>query len=234
MVRTVRQFRPAPVALVAFVLWVFPYPALGKTYTYKVRHLHTFGSCQGKLVVGENDIRYDTTFRQDARIWSYTQIRHVERGDPRHLSILTYEDQTLQLGRDRPFNFEFLDGNVSDELFNFVATRAGRREPPKPPAVPPGGRYEIAVKHLHLWGGCEGTLKIGPDLIEYMTPREKDRRLWKYLDIKQIASEGAYRLSLQTYEDQMLLLGRDKVFEFQLKEPLEPIVLEFMRERIQR
>lgn len=215
---------------------LFLAPAVGraKTYTYKVKHLHAVGSCQGRLVVGETEVRYETDYRSDARIWPYPQVKKIDRKDSRTLTIYTYEDQTLQFGRDRPFDFEFLDGQVSDELFNFIVTRLSRRPEPEVPPAPPGGRWELAAKHKHFFGGCQGTLKITASFVEYVTDHKKDERLWKYLDIKRVENPSAYRLNVYTYEDQSLQFGRDKVFRFQLKEPLEPEVLEYIRQRLRR
>jgi hypothetical protein len=206
-------------------------PASARTYTYKVKHQHTLGSCQGQLVVGETEVRYEADNRKDARIWPYSNIKKIERPGLSRLVFFTFEDQTWQFGRDRPFDFLFLDGSVSDELFNFIATRVGRRESPPEVASPPGGRFEIAAKHVHFLGGCEGTLKISDTHMEYVTGG-KDARLWKYLDIKRISQDSTYRLDILTYEDQSWMLGRDKVFRFELKEPLEPPVLEFIRSRL--
>ena len=221
--------RRAGLWAVAALIVFAPQTLTAKTYTYKVKHQHAVGSCQGQLIVGETDVRYESDYRTDSRIWTYSQLKKVERREPRQLVIYTYEDQTLQFGRDKPFDFEFLDGSVTDELFNFMVSRLGRGPEPAPPAIPPGGRYELAAKHTHMLGGCEGTLKITDTYIEYVTKHSSDHRVWKYLDIKRIDRQSAYRLDLYTYEDQTLQLGRDKVFHFELKEPLEPAVYEFIR-----
>lgn len=218
----------------ASLLLLTPSATQAKTYTYKVKHLHAMSGCQGQLVVGEKDVRYETDYRPDTRIWTYTQIKKVERRGSRRLIIFTYEDQALQLGRDKPFDFDFLDGSVSDELVNFMITRLSRPPDPKPPSAPPGGRYELAVKHRHVFGGCEGTLKITDTHLEYVTGHSKDARLWSYLSIKRIQRSSVFGLDIFTFEDQTLQLGRDKVFRFELKEPLEPVVYEFMQERVNR
>ena len=181
--------------------------------------------------MGETDVRYEADNRRDSRIWPYTHIKKIERPALNRLVLNTHEEQTWQLGRDRPFDFEFLDGSVSDDLFNFIVTRISRNEAPAPVATPPGGRFELAAKHVHTFSGCEGTLKITDTHIEYVT-RSKDSRLWKYLDIKRVAHESTYRLDIYTYEDQSLQLGRDKVFRFDLKEALEPQVYDFIRSRL--
>lgn len=219
--------------LVSGLLLLAPGNARAKTYTYKVKHLHAVGSCQGLLTVGENEVRYESDYRKDSRIWSYIQIKKVERQSAYKLTIHTYEDQTLQLGRDKLFDFEFLDGRVDEELFNFMVTGMSKAKAPEPASAPPGGRWEIAAKHDHLFGGCEGTLKITDAAVEYVTGHS-DARLWKYLDIKRFESPSTYELLVYTYEDQTWQFGRDKVFRFELKEPLRPEIYEYMRERLHR
>ncbi|MFQ5816498.1 MAG: hypothetical protein ACE5H2_00900 [Terriglobia bacterium] len=209
-------------------------PAHAQTYSFRVKHSHAFGACQGTLLMSEQYIRYETDHRTHARIWRYPQVKKIRRKGLRQLIIHTYEDQLLQLGRDKKFQFQLLDGVVSNEVFNFVIVRIGRPADSQPPTLPRGGRYEIAAKHLHVFGGCEGTLKITPTHIEYVSGKAKDSRLWKYLDIKRVRHSSTYRLSIATYEDQVWLFGRDKTFNFQLKEALEPEVLEFMRSRMNR
>lgn len=219
--------------LLGLGLFLSAFPAQAKTFTFRVRHLHTVGSCQGRLLIGEKEIRYDTELRDHARIWPYFQLKRVESKDSRHLSLFTYEDRVLPFVGDRSFNFELLVGNISDNVFNFLIARVGRGAAPQPPKTPPGGRYEIAVKHHHFFGGCEGTIRITPHFIEYLTSH-RDARLWKYIDIKRVRPRGAYRLYIYTYEDQILLFGRDKVFKFELKEPMEPVVFEFIQARFRR
>lgn len=220
--------------LAVLLAWV-ALPLQATTYSFRVKHLHIFGGCEGKLIISNDQIRYQSELRDHSRIWTYAHIKKVERKGLRKLIVHTYEDQALQFGRDKPFEFEFLDGVVSDEVFNFIIVRVGRpAHRADSPAIPAGGRYEIAAKHLHTFGGCEGTLKITDTYMEYVTRHKKDARLWKYLDIKRIEQKSLYRLSIYTYEDQLLQFGRDKVFHFELKEPLEPAVVEFIRARLRR
>jgi len=211
---------------------LFPADGRATSYTYKVKHLHAVGSCQGRLVVSDTEIRYESDYRVDARIWTYDQIKEVRRTDVAELTVFTYEDQALQLGRDKPFDFEFLDGSVSDELVNFITTHLGHARPLQPPATPPGGRYELRAKHTHMFGGCEGTLRITDSHIEYVAPESRDTRTWKYSDIKRIQRRSSYRLDIYTYEDQTWQLGRDKVFHFELKDALEPVMYEFIRRQM--
>jgi len=221
------------VAVLALLLAALAPGLAAQPYSFRVKHNHTFGGCQGTLLISDTDIRYTTDFRSDARIWAYRMIKRVERKGLRKLTIRTYEDQPLQLGRDKPFEFHFLDSQVTNEAFNFLVVRVGR--PPESPAPALSrGRYELAVKHTHTFGGCEGTLKITETHIEYVTPRKKDSRLLKYIDIKYVQQSSAYQFSIATYEDQTMQFGRDKVFNFQLKEAMPPAVLDFIRSRVTR
>lgn len=221
-------------AVVAAILLALPAAAEAKTYTYRVRHLHATGACQGLLKVSESEVRYESDFRTDARIWTYADIKKVNRDDLRKMTVQTYEVQGSQLGRDKPFAFEFMDGDITDEFIDFLDSRVGRAGPPGPPVTPPGGRWEVAAKHLHLFGGCEGTLRILPTHMEYVTEHPRDGRMWRYIDIKRFDNPSAYRLAIYTYEDQRLQLGRDKVFRFELKEPLEPQMYEYIRSQMNR
>ena len=173
--------------------------AQATSYSFRVKHLHVFGGCEGNLIISNDQIRYEADLRDHSRIWTYADVKKVERKGLRRFIVYTYEDQALQLGRDKPFEFDFLDGVVSDEVFNFVLVRVGQpAHPAAPAAAPTRERYEIAAKHLHSFGGCEGTLKITDTHIEYVTDYKKDARLWKYLDIKRIEHKAPYRLSIYT------------------------------------
>lgn len=219
----------------AAVLLLAPAGAQAETFTFKVKHNHAIGNCEGVLVIGENDVRYQSDYRADSRIWTYYDIKKVESGSVRKLSVHTHEDQAVQLGRDKVFDFEFIDGEVTDQVYNYIVNRLAR--PPGSEQTPeraPGGRWEIAVKHNHTFGGCEGTLKITDNYVEYVTSNAKDARVWKFLDIKRIESPSSYGLNLHTYEDQSWQLGRDKVYRFELKEPIEPQVYEFIRQKMNR
>ncbi len=231
-----RSFRgiAGSLCLLAVVFaWYAPSIA-AKTYSFKVRHLHRFGSCQGTLRIDENDVRYDASKRGHARAWSYLQLKRAESRSPRRLALITFEGELFAIppGRKRTFNFELVESSVGDELFKFLLMRIGQRGASGPPDTPPGGRYELAVKHHHLFGGCEGTLRITPAFIEYVSSNTRHARIWKYIDIKGLGSRSAYKLRVRTYEDQILLFGKDRDYNFELKELLEPTVLEFMRKRL--
>jgi hypothetical protein len=78
--------------------------------------------------------------------------------------------------------------------------------------------HEFPVEHDHTWRSCRGALVIGPERIEYKTENEEHARAWTYDELKQIKVVSPTALELTSYEDQKLMLGRDRVFPFKLLE----------------
>jgi hypothetical protein len=68
------------------------------------------------------------------------------------------------------------------------------------------------VRHKHLHGGAIGTLRVEDDAISF-DEKGKHSRQWKFEDIQQLSLSSA-RLRILTYEDQKLLLGRDREYVF--------------------
>jgi hypothetical protein len=76
--------------------------------------------------------------------------------------------------------------------------------------------YEFSVEHEHALLSCRGTLVITPEKIEYKTTHEKHARAWRYDELQQVKVESKTKLELLTYEDEKLLLGRDRTLRFKL------------------
>lgn len=76
--------------------------------------------------------------------------------------------------------------------------------------------FEYPVRHRHLLKDCHGLLKIHADGVEYTTEHAKDRRKWKFGEIRTFEVKSPTEISLVTYEDQKRWAGKDKVFEFTL------------------
>ena len=82
--------------------------------------------------------------------------------------------------------------------------------------------YEIPVKHLHTFGGCEGVLQFTQDSIIYATKNRKDAREWRLdRDIQSVWSSDPYQLEIQVYENNRREFSRTRIYNFQLKEPLD-------------
>jgi hypothetical protein len=192
----------------------------------RVRHDHDpWGGCGGELTVSESGIQYlsEEEPKHDQN-WTWLDIQTVDRRSPDQFTILTYEDQKWLLGRDRPWDFTVLDSNsqgLSDDLFRIIMTHLERpvlnRE-----ARPVDALYEVPVKHLHTFGGCEGVLRFGKDWIVYTTDHAEDQRSWRRgVEIANVWSTGRYDLEIEVYEKEGEDLLRTRIFRFELKRPLD-------------
>lgn len=194
--------------------------------TLPVSHDHNpWGKCEGELTIGEDGIRYRSdTEEKHNRDWTWPDIQTVDRRSSEQFSILTYQDQKWLLGKDRSWNFTLLDPQsegLSEELFGVIMARLER------PVVNREARnidaeYEVPVKHLHTFGGCEGVLRFGRDWIVYATDDQRDQRSWRrQVEIVNIWSTGRYDLEIEVYEREGGDLLRTRRFRFQLKRPLD-------------
>jgi len=86
------------------------------------------------------------------------------------------------------------------------------------PGMAAAQSFEFPVERERLLRNHRGTLVITPDGIEYRTTQKNESRSWRYTDIQQIKIESPTELEILTYEDQRLMLGRDRIFRFRLLE----------------
>ena len=193
-----------------------------------VRHEHSLKDCTGELVFMDQGVEYVTKNAKHARSWTYTDIQQLGLFDSKNISIVTYEDSKLELGKDRRFHFVVTEGSIPDSLPSFLQPRLTR--PLVTGIMPPGlqSKYEIPVKHLHAWGGCQGLLRISEDTISYETTNHEDSRLWRYDAISSMGSTGPYQLRLTTMERTGSEISGEKNFIFDLKLRLEPKVYDFL------
>src|SRR5262249_40293662 len=138
------------------------------------------------------------------------------------------------LGRDRIFKFKLLVGQISPEVSALFVNKAKypvatsvmpeTAEPPK---------YEVAVKHLHTLGGCEGVLKIYADRMIYESKEQTEKsRYWRWADIQSISRFGPYQFSITSFELQFG--GPTKSFNFALKERMDDTVYDYLWAKINR
>ncbi len=141
---------------------------------------------------------------------------------------MTYEDRKLEFGKDKSFNFELLDGTVSESLLTLLQ---GKLTKPLVSEIIPAdikGRYEIPVKHQHALGGCQGTLEISDQYVIYRTDNKTHSRIWKYADLSSVGSTGPFQLRLTTMERVNGEYGSDRNFIFDLKRRMDPMTYDFI------
>ena len=178
---------------------------------------------RGELILSVDTIEFRSAAKQkNSRKWSYPDIQHLDRVTTNELVILTYEDRKWELGRDREFRFLLTEGEISDELF---ATLRARLNKPATDRVVPEvmtSVYEVPVKHLHAFGGCEGRLLFTGSTAVYKTSHEHDSREWRLdTDVESVWSQDRYHLEIHVYENHRREFSRTRVYSFVLKEPLD-------------
>lgn len=220
------------IVLLGAAIWIAPRGATAQTFEFQVDHEHLLRNCHGTLVITPGKIEYRASDKKDSRTWSYEDIRQIKLVSPTRLEIVTYEDQRRLLGRDRIFKFRLRRGRLTQEVAAVLMARATH---PLVTSVMPeaAGKptFETPVKHLHKFGGCEGTLKVYPDQVIYQSKDEPtDSRYWRYSDIQTFGHPTRYRFEITTFEDKAA--GPTKVYNFQLKEDLPKDAYDFIWVRV--
>jgi hypothetical protein len=191
--------------------------------TLLVRHDHDpWGKCTGEVILTDEGIEYRTEKENHNRQWKWVDIQSFDRKAASAFSILSYEDQKLSFGADRSFNFTILPDaeSLSEATYQFIFQHLGK------PGLDRVSReieaeYQVPVKHLHAFGGCEGTLYFGRDWIVYETAHPQDARTWKRdREIQSVWSLNRYQLEIHVFEENKRAFDKTRRFRFQLKEPL--------------
>ena len=176
----------------------------------------------GTVEITDDGIRFQAKKQKRSRQWSWLDIQYFDRISENEFNILTYEDQKRFLGRDKSYRFLITDGKLSGELFAKISNKLAR--PVTNRVVREGEKvlYEIPVKHQHGLGGCEGVLRFTEDAIYYVTDHTKDAREWLLArDINSVWSMSPYQLELHVYDNNRREFSSTRVYNFQLKKPLE-------------
>jgi plastocyanin domain-containing protein len=216
----------------ASVFFLLPVMAAAQNFEFPVECERLLRNHRGTLVITADGIEYRTSQKNESRSWRYKDIQQIKIESPTVLEILTYEDQRRMLGRDRIFRFRLLEGKITPEVSALLVAKAARPAATSVTPVTDGEpKYETAVKHLHTFGGCEGTLKIYPDRVAYESAETgAHSRYWRYSDIQSFSHPTRYRFEVTTFEDKFG--GPTKVYDFQLKEDLPTQAYDYVWVRV--
>jgi hypothetical protein len=184
------------------VWWMtlFSITLLAAETRFSVEHQHALRNCQGELIFREDTVEYATPHKGHARLWKYQDIQQLGLISSKEIKILTYEDQKIEFGKDRSFNFKVTAGEITSAFWTYLETKVTK---PLVSAVIPkeiSSKFRIPVKHLLGWGGTHGILEISDQYIIYKTDAPKDSRIWRYENISSIGSTGPYQLRLTSME----------------------------------
>lgn len=162
---------------------------------------------------------------EQARSWTYQDIQHFDRLTPTELVLLTYEDVSWQLGRDRSYRFVLSTGEISDELYQRIAERINKPVTNRVVRAPDAVEQEMPAKNLTLLGGSEGTLYLAKGRIVYLSETlEKSREWLAGRGLDSVWSSDPYRLEVHAYEGDPGSFRKPSVYKFALKRPLDPEV----------
>lgn len=81
--------------------------------SYRAKHNHRFGSCEGTLSLTRAGIRYSSKDHEWS--WDFDAIRLTDRDGRRVLNVETYEANVLGLGKPKNYRFELLRNSLRDE-----------------------------------------------------------------------------------------------------------------------
>ena len=193
---------------------------------FRVKHDHSLGSCEGKLVLTDRDLRYEASNGKHSRSWAYIDIQKLDVASPMRLVLKTFESHSWKkLESDKVFEFSLLNAKLGPEQQEFL------REKLKRPMVArlaekSDQEFDILlVRHRHRLGGCEGQLSVEEDRLIYLTDHAKDNRVWKLRDIETLGAPDPSHLRVTTYNE---------TFTFDLKSPLDPKVYDSIWRKVYR
>ena len=179
---------------------------------------------RGTIEITKEAVIYQARKKTDSRKWTYSDIRHFDRISEQEFVLLTYEDQNLFLGRDRRYHFAITEGRLNDSLFHKISLWLGKPVTNRVLRRIEGVQYEIPVKHLHPWDGCEGKLRFTVDRVYYLADEKKHRREWLLArDVHSVWSMDRFHLEIHAYEARGDEFSRTRAHQFQLKQPLDRI-----------
>jgi hypothetical protein len=194
-------------------------------FGFRVKHDHTLGSCDGKLIATDQEIRYDAIDGKHSRMWAYIDIQKLDVASPTRLVLKTFESHSWKnLERDKVFEFSLLEAKVTPEQQEFLRGKLSRPMVARLVEKTEGSTL-LPVRHRHRLGGCEGQLSVEEERLVYLTDHASDNRTWKLREIETLGSPDPYHLRVTTYNE---------TFTFDLKSPLNPKVYDSLWKKIHR
>lgn len=210
-------------------------------FRFGVKHDHLRKSCEGELVINDEGIEYITAFEKHERYWDFVDIKLLKLISKTEIEVQTYTtyrpkltlNQSLKIGRDESFRFKFLEGEMTQEINDFLQSKIKKPmattfiDAEDETATP---IYSLPVRHRHRWGGCSGVLKVYDDRLVYKSYTEPtDSRLWRWSDIQGLGRSSRYKFEITTFEPQFG--GPEKPYNFDLKEEMTDEIYDFVWKR---
>ncbi|KAF0215899.1 MAG: hypothetical protein FD167_5195 [bacterium] len=213
-----------------YLLFLLP-NTFAQEFKYQVEEERLLKDRGGELIISIDQIEFRAKEEKNSLKWNYHEIELVQLDSPTEIKIWSYHDQAWILGRDKRFTFKVTAPLLDKYLIDFLRSRLERpfvisfSEDKQETSI-----AEIAVKHFHRMGGCQGILKIYSDHLDFTTSSGQDSRSWLWKEIKSINRSGEWELEVLTYEN--MVGGSKRSYHFALKTPLAEQVYEQIWQKI--
>jgi hypothetical protein len=214
-------------------------PLAGQELTYKVRHERLLKDQQAELSFNAEGVslrrlesKAGKAASQQPVSWPYSDIQQIVLS-PGKVVVLLYRDRSpWLLGVDKEYElklepkadilpaYEFLKGRLDRRLVAALADHGA------------AANWELPAKRTGLIRGAEGVLRFGPDAVVFDSKAKGQSRTWRMEDIANVSSSDPYELTVTTHERALTHYGSRKVFQFQLKQPIEPKRLGLLWKRL--
>jgi hypothetical protein len=136
--------------------------------------------------------------------------KHKGPQDVQELLITGYENRHWHEPGERRFRFTLAQAMPAVIAAEFT-TRVGRPVINGNPDSTQAVIAELPAHHRERFGGSNGTLRLRPDGIDYLTSDGHDERSWRWSDIQTLANPDPYDFRVTAYRE---------IVEFDLKKPL--------------
>lgn len=180
-----------------------------------VRHDHLRGAGTGQLIATDEELAFEETTGKKEHSWrlKLQDIQQLWIG-LREIRVTTYADSRWRLGADREYALQAAAGATFEPLYAALKHRLDQRLVAAMAAEVQDTLWEVPAKLKRGFGGSEGVLEMGTDVIVYRSPEKNESRTWRLKDIDNVSSAGPFDFTITTYEQ-----GRS--YTFQLKQPLD-------------
>ena len=197
-------------------------PAKAEQVTIPVRHKHLRKGGTGELVIGASSMSFRESGKRQghSREWAYEEIQQLYIA-PNSIRVLTYEDVSWKLGKDREYVFDQLAEGAVQRVRDAVLGRMDERQVVVSiPNLSIAPIWQIKAKLAEGRGGSEGVVLVGEQAIVYKSAEPDASRTWYFRQIENISSSGPFDLTVTTFEQDASRLAGRRDFRFQLKTEL--------------
>lgn len=188
---------------------------------------------KGTLSFTEDGIQFEAAKKKHSFRLPYSGVQQFDRQAADSIHILTYRDRWQYGWADQEYTLHLAHDALSDQLWQTLLERLPTPVVDRSGEALSAVEYEIPVKHLHRFGGCEGVLQFTRDGIVFQSSDPEDSRRWRYgEEIAGVWSNGPYELEISVFEHTRAQPGDRRPFRFQLKRKLDEVYLSSLKYRL--